>query len=670
MKPLYFLFILLVWTPQVAAQTQLPRFFNDGMVIQREKPINIWGWAEPGAKIRINFADQSKSVKTNKGGEWQIELTPLPANSQPQKMVISGPDTTITIKNILIGDVWVCSGQSNMNYIIERFPYAQTEAEKANFPKIRMTTIEKAFSVKEANDCQAGPWLEATGTNIYGFSATAYFFGRELFQKLGIPIGLIATSWGGTNVESWMPPHSLADFPVLDSIYKERQTAYLSQSLEAKELERQRLINSIVKTGIGITEGWYQTDYDIADWRSMTIPMEKDNAIFAKNDGALWLKKHFEVPTPFRGKDLKVNLGQINDYSKVWVNGHEIGESDRDTKWRNHTIKKEWLIPGSNQITVRVFDYNGSGGWITDPYNINIHPVGDSRGFYLLSGDWQFKTGKILSEPLSLPKTPDRVFRLTQTIPGCLYNQMIHPLTKLSISGAIWYQGESNALRGFEYSQFFPSMISGWRKAFNQGDFPFFFVQLPNFDAKPRGSSKKRPNWAELRHAQAQGLQLPRTGMAVTLDVGEAKDVHPKNKQEVGKRLALNALGIHYQLDVPYKAPAFDKMKIEGDYIQVSFANTGEGLVNTNESFMGPLLHHFEIADQKGQFFPAKAKITDQETISVWSEQVKAPLHVRYAWKNNPENINFFNSYGLPVAPFRTDQWEWETRSNTYLKGQ
>ncbi|WP_020529964.1 sialate O-acetylesterase [Flexithrix dorotheae] len=661
------LLLLVLITSQIQAEIKLPDLFQDKMVLQRNQELIIWGWADKDEKVTVSFNGQTRKTKADKEGKWQVVLNAMPASSEPLEMKVSGKNE-ITIKNILIGDLWICSGQSNMNYIIERFSYAEKEAKSANFPLLRMITVEKEFSVIEEKELTTGKWIEAVGTDIYGFSATAYFFGKNLHQNLDIPIGLIASSWGGTNVESWMPQLSLNAFPTLNAVFQNKKKDLLAQNIEEKEAERSRLIDTIAKTGIGIDEQWYLPEHEISGWEEMVIPMEKTNPVFEAVDGALWLKKEFEIPTPFRGRDLKFNLGQINDYDKVWINGHEVGESIRNTDWRNYTVKKEILKPGKNQITVRIFDYSNTGGWITNPFYINMHPIGDTKGYYLLSGDWKYKMGKVLQQPLILPEIPDRLFRLTQTIPSCLFNKMIYPITQLSITGVIWYQGESNESRAFEYSQFFPAMIQGWRKAFRQDDLPFLFVQLPNYQGKKsQGLDDKAPNWPELRFAQSKGLELPNTGMAVAIDLGEAKNIHPQNKQDVGKRLALAALGIQYHQNIQFKAPTYQAKEIQGNKIYLTFNDVADSLINTNEDYEGPLLNHFEVADESGVFYPAKAKIISENTIEVWNDKVKLPKDVRYAWRNNPDNINFYSNKGLPVIPFRTDEWEWETKNNSYV---
>ncbi|NQZ78409.1 MAG: sialate O-acetylesterase, partial [Ekhidna sp.] len=529
-------------------------------------------------------------------------------------------------------------------------------------------TINRDFSVVQEERLSAGSWVPALGKQIYDFSATAYFFGKGLHQELEVPIGLIVSCWGGTNVEAWMSRESLDDYPVLDSIYLAQKENLLEENIKQKEAKLLTIVDQEVRNGIGLDEKWFKPAIDWTEWSDMVIPMQKGNQLFTDMDGAVWLKKKFEVPTPFRGRDLKFNLGQFDDYDKVWINGQEVGETSSKRKWRNYVAKKEILKVGLNEITIRVFDYSGDGGWITDPYFINMHPVGDRKAYFLLSGDWKYKVGKVLENPLDMPKIPSSKNRIANTIPSSLYNQMINPLIDLPISGAIWYQGESNSVRGYEYSKYFPRMISSWRSAFDQGDFPFYFVQLPNFQGKSRGPNGEHANWAELRAAQTKALELGNTGMAVALDLGLGENIHPPNKEDVGRRLALTALGDHYQRQVSFQSPTFKSLKVERDRVYISFSEVGEGLKNSNDTFTGPLLNHFEVAGSDGNFYSAKAKISDLKTVEVWSSEVSNPVQVRYAWKNNPENINFYGSNDMPVAPFHTGDWEWETRENTYLK--
>ncbi|MEM6377789.1 MAG: sialate O-acetylesterase, partial [Bacteroidota bacterium] len=388
--------------------------------------------------------------------------------------------------------------------------------------------------------------------------------------------------------------------------------------------------------------------------------------LFQSIDGAVWFRKTFEIPLPFRGKDLKFNLGQMDDHDIVWVNGQKIGSSSKKQDWRNYFIEAEHLKEGQNEIVVRIFDFEGNGGYVTDPYFINFHPVEDSKGYYLLSGDWKYKIGKTIDTPLKLPYVPANEGRLANITPSSLYQQMIHPLRHFSISGAIWYQGESNSSRGYEYQHFFPNMIKSWRTSFDQGDFPFLFVQLPNFRGKNRDGSLS--NWPELRQAQTEALKLPNTGMAVTIDIGLENNIHPPNKQDVGHRLALAAFNLHYKKNQAFQGPTIQKMKQKRNALIITFEHTGEGLQSskTGEDF-GLQINNFEIAGADDIFYKAQARIIGKNQIKVWTKEVTQPINVRYAWKNNPSSVNLYNNHGLPAPPFRTGNWEWETRKNKYV---
>ncbi|MEL7118984.1 MAG: sialate O-acetylesterase [Bacteroidota bacterium] len=661
------LFLICLFVPYFGfSQLKLPQFFKDGMVLQRNKAVKIWGWANPKTTLKLTFNDQTHETEVDNDGQWMVSLPSMKASDKPQTISITNTDTQLDIKNVLIGDVWICSGQSNMDWSIKSFPYAEKEQEEAKFQGIRVFKVEKDLAASPKEDLPGGKWLSAEGDNVLHFSAVAYFYGKYLHKELNVPIGLIVSAWGGTNVEAWTPPTNWTAFPEIEQVFLQKQKDLNSLSLEDKQKAFAKIISQNVLTGIGLEENWQKPEGNYEDWAPIIIPQEKGNSIFKNMDGAVWMRKRFEIPLPFRGRNLRFNLGQMNDHDIVWINGHKVGESNSKLDWRNYIVKKELIQEGFNEIVVRVFDYDGDGGYVTDPYFINFHPVGDRQGYHLLSGDWKYKVGKKLQQPLKIPKLPTNKGALANTSPSSLYNQMIHPLRKLAISGAIWYQGESNSTRGYEYKSIFPAMIKGWRAAFQQGDFPFLFVQLTNYHGKSRDGQFS--NWPELRQAQAEALELPKTGMAVILDIGESKNIHPKNKQDVGKRLALAALNIHYKQKTPYQGPSILNLKRKKEALIVSFDHTCEGLKpGLEETYNDLSINHFELAGEDGVFHPAQARIINSNQLKVWSKDVSIPKHLKYAWKNDPVNANLYNSCGLPAAPFRTDIWEWETKGNKYI---
>jgi sialate O-acetylesterase len=500
--------LLFVVSP-VVADVKLPAVIGDNMVVQRDTKVPIWGTAEPGEKVTVILGEQTASAASataDAAGRWKVQLGPVPAGG-PFEMTVAGKNT-ITLKNILVGEVWAASGQSNMEWSVQASANPKQEIAEAKYPKIRLFTVQKAVASEPKSDC-VGKWVECSPETVPGFSAVAYFFGRHLHKTLEVPVGLINTSWGGTVAEAWTSRPALeasADFkPIVD-----RRDQTFSGYPKAKE----------------------QYEKQLAEWKAA---VEK-----AKSEGKEPPK---QPPAP--------------------------------------------------------------------------------------------------RDPLSDPNLASN-----------LYNGMVSPLVPYAIRGAIWYQGESNAGRAYQYRKLFPAMIQDWRKAWGN-DFPFLFVQLANFNpGQPEpAESTGESDWAELREAQLLTLSLPNSGMAVIIDIGDAKDIHPKNKQDVGRRLALNALHMSYGKDVVYSGPSFDKMQTEGSTVRLKFKHVGGGLVAQG----GGPLKGFAVAGADKKFHVAEARI-EGDTVVLHSDQVEKPAGVRYAWANNPAG-NLFNNEGLPASPFRTDDW-------------
>lgn len=657
MKPYPIVLIsLLVFLP-LKAEVKLPGIFSGNMVLQRDKPVQIWGWADPGDKIKVSFNGQKTSTITRKDGSWMVQLKSMPANTKPQNFMVESEQNDIIFKNILVGDVWICSGQSNMVWPLGRLKAGREECEQANYRFLRMFTVTREMALIPQDDLEGTGWKMATGEAVLDFSAVAYYYGKELLTKTGVPIGLITTAWGGTNIEAWTSMETLRKYDHILKIYEELDKEYdLSWTrAEKSPATRQYLINKAVHKGNGLKLGWESVKMPAGDWDTITLPQVRDNALFRDFDGAVWFRRSFDVPPPFRGKDLRFNLGKLYDHDMVWINGQLIGETFESKISRSYDVSAYLVKPEGNQIVVRIFDYGDEGGFIGDPYLMNFHLMEDPRGYQLLCGLWKHKKSYTLDVPLDLPL--DRPRSMANSSPSSLYNQMIHPLINLSISGAIWYQGEANASRAYEYASLFPDMISDWRVHWNQGDFPFFFVQLSAY-GRP-----SEPTWPELREAQRRALEMPNTGMAVTIDIGHPDNIHPENKWDVGKRLALAALKMVYGMDLTFSGPVLEKAEVTGGQMKLTFSQVGDGLKVHGE--YGYLMG-FEVSPDNEHFEFARAEITDEKTVIVGSEKVQHPLHVRYAWKNFPEEANLFNSEDLPASPFRTGNWKWITEGKLY----
>lgn len=626
-KTLTFFCILTMLTQSLNANVRLPSLISDNLVLQRDMPLKIWGWADVGEKVTISFRGKNYSTITGTDGKWLVKLSKQKTGA-PSDMLIKGKNK-ILIKNILVGDVWLCGGQSNMGVqlgaLSEKY---KDELAKSSNPDIRITTLKSNRSFTLSDDISASGWEEAGPVSLQKFSAVAYFFGRDIYEYTKVPVGLISCNWGGTMAEAWTSAEGLKDFPYLldelnriksDTLTEEKEKEWLTK--EKYEISKS-LTDTIIASKLGNTDGW----------KTMTLPSSWNTEDLAQFDGVVWYTRDFDLPQSFGGKEILIRMPPVDDMDFTYLNGQKVGFTDGYYIPRKYFIPKGLARPGKNTITIRMTDYSGLGGMMG--INDDFYMEADGQRI-LLSGIWKYKC----AYKINLPAKP--ISKDSPDVPTLLFNGMIHPLTGFSIKGVIWYQGESNASRADGYYKLFPALIADWRHAWGY-DFPFLYVQLPNF--------KTADPWPELREAQALTLKTPETGMAVTIDIGDPSDIHPRNKLDVGKRLAIVARKVAYGENLVYSGPTFKSSKIEGDKIRISFDNIGSGLfIKGNE------LEEFVIADSDMKFVSATAQIEDN-TIVVSCKAVNKPVAVRYAWSSCPVNANLYNKEGLPAGPFRTDK--------------
>jgi len=503
----FVVFCAIISVPEASADVRLPSVIGSNMVLQRDMPVPLWGWADPGENVTVRLGMRQVSATAGKDSLWMVRMPPLEAGG-PMELIVRGKNT-LTLANVVIGEVWVCSGQSNMEMRLCHVNDAGNEVASALNRNIRLfQPVNNLFSEPQ-RDCEAR-WEECRPSTAYLFSAAAYFFGREIHRELNVPVGLIHVSWGGTNAETWMSLAGIRAHPELRPVL----------------------------------------DY----WDPI----------------------------------LKSKSPELLAYYRV---------------------TREW--------------------------EEDVHHV-------------EYAGKPLLPQYAQPPKLPVRI-SFAPAVPSWTFNGMIAPLIPYAIRGVIWYQGESNAGRAYQYRTLFPALIEDWRRAWGEGEFPFCFVQLANF-----GKRRDEPGesaWAELREAQSMTLSLVNTAMATAVDIGEADNVHPRNKQEVGRRLVLGALNLAYGKKTVYSGPQYASMHIEGDKARIVFTNIGGGLISKD----GKPLRGFAIAGADRKFVWANAQIRGGEVI-VWSEQVSAPASVRYAWADNPD-CTLYNREGLPALPFRTDDW-------------
>jgi len=639
--------VWIVWTIVLCAvsygHVRLPKLVSDGMVLQRNTPVKIWGWATNGETVRVHFVDSTYVAQTGGTGEWNIVLAPRRAGG-PYDMQIIGRDT-ITLHNIVVGDVWLCSGQSNMELSVERVrPIYRAIIEQSTNGSIRQFYVPQRYDFDQPEeDLGSGSWVPANPQTVLKFSAVAYFFGKELYDRYKVPIGLINSSLGGSPAEAWMSEGALKQFPAYYLEAQRFKNTSLIKQIEERDNKRISAwykLSSENDLGYRNPEhSWKDPALDVSGWSTMTIPGYWADTKLGPVNGVVWFRREFTVPAGIARKPAKLVLGRIVDADSAFINGEFVGTVSYQYPPRRYDIPAGLLQEGKNTIVVRVISNIGRGGFVPDKQ----YEIATTNDTIDLRGAWHYRLG-VKMDPLA-----------SQTFirwkPLGLYNAMIAPLLNYRIKGAIWYQGESNADRPVEYRELFPALIRDWRRHWNEGDFPFLFVQLPNFmESRPQPSES---NWALLREAQLKTLSVPNTAMAVTIDIGEWNDIHPLDKEDVGKRLALAAEKLAYgQEDIVYSGPIYDSMKIEGGTVVLSFTHTGSGLVSKG----GKELREFAVAGSDRKFVWAKATIEDKHVV-VWSTSISHPVAVRYAWADNPEGANLYNKEGLPASPFRTDDW-------------
>ena len=617
--------------------------FSDHMVLQRDVPVPVWGWAEPGQKVNVAFAGKSAEAVAGADGKWTARLGPSPAGG-PFTLEVTGPKTA-TLQDVLVGDVWICSGQSNMEWVVANSDRPQEEIAAANHPNIRLYTVPKRIAAGPCAQVKSD-WKVCSPETVGGFSAVGYFFGRDLERELGVPIGLINSSWGGTVAQAWVDAGALAkldDFrPALAGV-AERVAA--TQPDRGRFLAESAAWSRKNDPGQAGPPGWADPGLDDSDWKSMDLPRRWEDGGLPDFDGIAWFRKEVILPDAWAGKALVLDLGPIDDRDATWVNGAEVGRTHFYLPPRQYAVPAGLAKAGRNVIAVSVLDVAGNGGINGKAGDMRLRLAGDdSEAPIPLAGAWKYKVAAPLA---SLPSPPQEA-RPNPNEVTVLSNGMIAPLVPFALRGAIWYQGESNASNAAQYRRLLPALINDWRDRFGVGRFPFYIVSLANFmNTKPEPAES---SWAELREAQYLASQaVPNSAVALAIDIGDAKDIHPRNKQDVGRRLALDALALTYGRPVEYSGPVFQSATAEGNALRLSFDHTGGGLVAKGD---GPL-KGFAVAGEDGKFAWADAKI-DGDAVVVSSPKVEHPRTVRYAWVDNPE-ANFANKAGLPALPFRSD---------------
>ncbi len=605
------------------------------MVLQRGEAVKIWGWAAPSEKVEIDFLGKKYQVVANEEGEWTTRLAAQRAGG-PYQMVLKASNT-IVLSDILYGDVWLCSGQSNMELemsrLVDKYP---TEISNAKNNKIRQFLVPDEYDFnKERNDFVIGIWKSADPNTVLQFSGTAYFFAKTLYEKYKVPIGILNAALGGSPAQAWISESSLKGFPVYYNELQQFKNQRLIDSMQRKESEQSKEWYSyLYKNDLGLIQAWLRNDEVSVNWPTIDVPSNFKGAALDKFNGVIWLKKEFYLKSKPTTAEAKLLLGTLRDADSTFVNGRFVGNTTYFYPPRRYLFSSDLLKEGKNIITVRLVVNNGNPEFLKDkPYQLII-----GEDTLSVAGQWSYAVG-VKSNP-----APSSTFFRWKA--GGLYNAMIAPLKNYNIKGVVWYQGESNTGNPKEYGALVRSLIADWRGTFAKPKLSFIYLQLPNFmEAKVMPSESA---WAELREQQRQLADVPHAAMAVGIDLGEWNDIHPLNKKEVGRRLALQAQRIVYgDVSLTSVGPIFKSLIKDGKRLIVNFSNLGGGLIAKDGS-----LKHFAIAGADGKYFWAEARIIKNKVI-VWSTSVVNPITIRYAWADNPASANLYNKEGLPASPFQ-----------------
>lgn len=623
----------------LTAQVKLPALIRDSMILQRDTKLTVWGWASPKEKITVKMNGKTYRAAADAAGNWQVQLPPAKAGG-PHSMEIKGKNR-IVLKDILFGDVWLCSGQSNMVHQmnIHDVTYAKEIAE-ANYPEIRQCWIPALTNLQEpADNLPPVYWKAAVGDEVRPFSAVAYFFAKKIYDTYKTPIGIINASVGGTPVEAWISGEGLRDFESLQkTIEQNKDTAAIHEANR-----RAAAAKPALPADAGLTEAvkWYEPAYAAAGWRNIHIPGYWEDQGLKNLDGVVWYRKEINIPASMAARPARVFLGRIIDADELYINGQKTGATYYQYPQRRYSVPAGLLREGKNTFVIRVTNTSGKGGFVPDkPYCIF-----SGTDTIDLKGDWQYKVGAAYRPGASQPAYTVNI----QNQPAALFNAMIAPVINYAIKGICWYQGESNASQPQQYASLMKALIEDWRRQWKKKDLPFLYVQLPGY--MDYSYLPAESNWALIREAQLQTLTVPSTGMAIAIDLGEWNDIHPDNKKDVGERLALPALQLAYGENIVSSGPLYQSYAVENNKIIITFSHTGTGLTTSD----GKAPAAFAIAGADKKFVWARTKIEGNNVI-VWSEEVKEPTFVRYAWADNPVNPNLYNKEGLPASPFRTDQ--------------
>lgn len=640
--------LLTMLTFTAHAEVRLSNVFGEHMVLQRDRPLRLWGQATPGQTLSVELADRKASVRVGADGRWRVELPPLPAGG-PHHLRVKG-DRTVELNDVLIGDVWLLGGQSNMEWPLSQTDTGPQEVASPQNPQLRQLRVPLRASVRPEAEIEPAPWVVAEPGKVGDFSAIGYHFARQMQAVQGVPIGLVHTAWGGSMLETWVRR---------DAALKDPDLAPAVRALPADNAAfgaalRQRAYDRVAAWQPGLplegvdTSNWSAAADIDGNWPTLQAPHEWESQGLANVDGVVWMRKRIELSTAQAAGASELRLAKVDDCDEVWVNGQKVGGQCGYDLPRRYALPAGMLRAGSNWIAVRITDTGGGGGFHGDAAEMRLDTA---AGTVALTGAWRARVEQIVAP--TAPAANDG--------PALGHNGLIAPLQGLSVRGVLWYQGEENSQRAAAYAEGFKRLIQDWRGQFGDPGLPFFFVQLASW--QPLANNRPGAgSWAELRASQAAALTLPHTGMATAIDVGDAVDIHPRDKRTVARRLAALALHELGLRAAPADGPRVVGHEARGSDFVLRFAATAGGLRTARA---GEPLRGFYLAGADRRWVAAQARL-EGDRIVLRNSAVPAPVAARYAWVDNPSEANVVGGDGLPLPPLRTDDWPLETAGRRY----
>jgi sialate O-acetylesterase len=641
MNRICFLLIFFIQTT-VFGQVKLARIFSDHVVLQQQKPVPVWGWAKAGEKVKVTLAGQTVNTKADDSGKWLVKFTPLEAGG-PHILNVTAKSGNASVQDILIGEVWLCSGQSNIEWPVSSANNFETERQNADFPQIRHFRVEHEVTLKPVDDLKSGDWKIASSETVGDFTAIGFFFARELYQKLNVPIGILHSSWGGSQIEGWISKEAmLADEELKTYAQNLPETWEAADAMMDSKLRKQLFKNASFTPTPEDEKVYVSGNANLSDWQQAADPIGQwDWKGLMGFRGKGFMAKEVMISADYVAKETVLSLSENDSPNEIYINGKQIYQGTQKGIRKINIAANSWK-EGKNQLVIKLGNMvntswfgPGLSGSANDLY------IEYNKRRISLASDWKL-----------MPSFAEKheYAHLMNNVGTTIYNAMIVPLIPFAIRGTLWYQGETNAGRSFQYCRTFPLLINDWRKLWND-DFSFYWVQLSSFGSD--NDSNTGSGWAELREAQNMTLSLPKTGMAVTTDVGNPNNIHPTNKQDVAHRLAANALKLDYGMNISYASPIFDHAEFKNGKAEVFFKNAENGLMVKDRY---GYLKGFEIAGEDKVFYYAKAEVSGKN-VTVSHPKVPNPVAVRYAWSDAPAEVNLYNTDGFPASSFRSDSW-------------